>query len=96
MLQDLGRAKLVGVRTAGAGGTVNSFSFWRAGEIGLSASLTTSLMVRNRGSAHNPWWVENEGVHPDIPFAITPLDVLSGYKGTLERLLETIEEDLAE
>ncbi len=96
VLQDLGRAKLVGVRTAGAGGTVNSYNFWRAGATVFSTSLTTSLMVRNRGTSQEPWWVENEGVHPDIPFAITDRDIASGFKGTLERLLEAIDAESAE
>lgn len=82
-LQDYGRATIVGVHTAGAGGTVNAFSDHMVAS--LDWRMTTSLMVRRDGS-----YVENKGVTPDIPFAFTIDDYKTGFRGTLQRLLDTI------
>ncbi|MBK7960547.1 MAG: hypothetical protein IPK04_04625 [Bdellovibrionales bacterium] len=60
-LQDYGRVKLIGTRTAGAGGTVESFSS-RQGFLQFTYSLTTSLMYRP-GNQTTPY-VENYGVIP--------------------------------
>lgn len=82
-LQDYGRAKIVGVHTAGAGGTVEAFSNYMMAS--LDWHMTTSLMVRHDGS-----YVENKGVTPDISFAYTIDDYKNGFKDTLHRLLDTI------
>ncbi len=80
ILQDYGRVKLVGVNTAGAGGTVEQFS--SKGMFPVSYSLTTSLMVRPGGRL-----VENYGVKPDIEFELTSQDVADGFSSTFDRLL---------
>ncbi len=68
MIQDNKRAKLVGNRTAGAGGNVVDVSagWWSE----TNATLTQSLMVRNESRAYpgtpaSPF-IENVGVRPDI------------------------------
>ena len=83
ILQDYGRVKLVGVNTAGAGGTVEQFS--SKGMFPVSYSLTTSLMVRPGGRL-----VENYGVKPDIDFELTAEDVANGFSNSFERMLEKI------
>ena len=83
-LQDYGRAKLVGVRTAGAGGTVNEYQNIFGDS--FNYRLTTSLMVRKNGS-----YVENTGVNPDIAFEMTAKDYTTGFENTLERLLMKLD-----
>lgn len=83
LLQDYGRVQLVGVNTAGAGGTVEQFT--RNGIFPLSFSLTTSLMVRPGGRT-----VENTGIQPDVNFEIQESDVADGYANVFERFLTTI------
>lgn len=83
VLQDYGRVKLVGVRTAGAGGTVEEFSSRVTSD--LKFRLTTSLMYRKGGK-----YVENYGVHPDLAFELTRADYRDGFTGTFERFLKTI------
>lgn len=68
LIQDNKRAKLVGNRTAGAGGNVVDVSagWWSE----TNATLTQSLMVRNESRAYpgipaSPF-IENVGVRPDI------------------------------
>ena len=68
MIQDNKRAKLVGTRTAGAGGNVVDVSagWWSE----TNATLTQSLMVRGESRSYpdaptSPF-IENVGVRPDI------------------------------
>lgn len=86
ILQDYGRARLIGTRTAGAGGTVENFSF--RGQQELRVNLTTSLMVRKDGRL-----VENYGVHPDIPLPLKGTDVADGYSTYFDRVLDAISKD---
>jgi hypothetical protein len=81
--QDYGRGKLVGVRTAGAGGTVEEFLHRAIAE--FEYRLTTSLMVRKDGS-----YVENAGVKEDIEFAVTEQDYKDGFATFLDRLLSKL------
>lgn len=83
VLQDYGRVTLVGVNTAGAGGTVEEFK--SEGALPVSYRLTTSLMIRPGGRT-----VENTGVHPDVAFELTEDDVASGFVNVLPRLLEKL------
>ncbi|MBL7716285.1 MAG: hypothetical protein JNL01_12540 [Bdellovibrionales bacterium] len=83
LLQDYGRVKLVGVNTAGAGGTVEQFE--HGGIFPFNFSLTTSLMVRPGGRT-----VENVGVKPDLAFELTEADVSDSYATVFERFLTTI------
>lgn len=82
-LQDYGRVKIVGIHTAGAGGSVGAFSTRVVSK--LDWHMTESLMVRKDGS-----FVENVGVTPDIPFSLTIQDYKDGFKDTLLRLVDTI------
>lgn len=84
--QDYGRGKLVGVRTAGAGGTVERFQQREVAE--FQYSLTTSLMVRADGS-----YVENYGVTEDVPFEVTVEDYRNGHTQFFERLLQVLGYD---
>jgi hypothetical protein len=90
-LQDYGRVKLIGTRTAGAGGTVESFSS-RQGFLQFTYSLTTSLMYRP-GNQTTPY-VENYGVIPDIALPATAEDYVSGFSTYLDRMLSLIAQDL--
>ena len=83
LFQDYERGPLVGVGTAGAGGTVEPFNHRVATE--FSYNLTTSLMLRKDGSL-----VENYRVKPDISFEATRQDYRDGFKGFLNRLLTTL------
>lgn len=86
-LQDYGRVKLVGTRTAGAGGTVENFEHRMQSE--LKYRLTTSLMVRKDGRL-----VENYGVRPDIEVPLLTKDLRDGMKSFFERVLSSIDKDL--
>ncbi len=86
-LQDYGRAKLIGVRTAGAGGTVEEFQ--NSVMNPFSYRLTTSLMLRKDGK-----YVENYGVQPDIEFKVLRSDYIDGFKNYLPRLMRVIDSDL--
>ena len=83
-LQDYNRVTLVGVRTAGAGGSVEAFQDRVSSD--FTYRLTTSLMYRKGGKL-----VENEGVHPDVNFTLTVDDYKTNFRTTLERLLQTVE-----
>jgi hypothetical protein len=67
MMQDSGRAKLYGVRTAGAGGAVTSFNAGQYGETGISLAIGILLrkdaLVTMEYPASN--YIENIGVRPD-------------------------------
>jgi len=76
-LQDNGRAKIFGVRTAGAGGGVKSVEF--PNQLGIAGfSYTWTIAERPNGQP-----IENLGVTPDIAYQITAKDLrteFSGYK----------------
>jgi C-terminal processing protease CtpA/Prc len=69
MIQDSGRAVLLGMRTDGAGGSTTSFDAGPYTE-GITG-MTLSLMTRQRGRAQTGYpftdYVENVGVWPEIP-----------------------------
>ncbi len=74
IMKDNGRATLFGAKTNGAGGNVGQYgplanSFFKF-------NLTESLMVRPNGT-----YIENQGVKPDIAYAITEDDFMNGYRG---------------
>jgi C-terminal processing protease CtpA/Prc len=87
ILQGIGRAKLLGTRTMGAGGHVveqPALFFSR-----LGSRMTKSLFYRPDGVP-----VENNGAEPDYPYTITRDDFLYGYRGYqafyVSKLLERI------
>jgi hypothetical protein len=89
-LQDYGRAKLIGVRTAGAGGTVEEFST-RQLNAQWTYRLTTSLMYRTGNPSQR--YIENVGVTPNIylPMGVGP----EGRRNYLNQVLDVINQDQA-
>lgn len=74
LLQDSKRAKIMGTKTAGAGGYVETYSF--PNKFGMSDfAITRSVAYRANG---NP--LENLGVVPDIPYEISVEDLQNNYK----------------
>ena len=83
-LSDYKRVTLIGMRTAGAGGTVEPFQL-RLMSTQFNYNLTTSLMYR---PANAMKYVENYGVHPDIELAPTANDYTHGFRDYFERVLK--------
>lgn len=74
ILQDNGRAKLFGQKTAGAGGSVTFYPCnSRFGVRGYS--LTRSFLYRLDGKTP----IEDLGVSPDIPYKLTERDLTENY-----------------
>ncbi len=84
VLKDYDRVTLVGVNTAGAGGSVGMFSHHVKNP--FKFSLTQSLMIR-KGNA----LVENVGVKPDIGLEVSLTDIKTNYKGYFDRVLKAID-----
>lgn len=86
VLQDNRRALLFGTKTAGAGGYVLEASF--PNPFGIqSFRYTGSIAERMDG---NP--IENLGVTPDIPYALTPEDIRNGCEGYRNGVLKAVME----
>lgn len=84
ILQDNGRATLMGARTAGAGGSVEIASF--PNRFGIEAySMTTSIAERKNGQP-----IENLGVTPDITYTITADDLQNNYRGYIEAINDAV------
>jgi hypothetical protein len=83
-LQDYGRVKLIGVRTAGAGGSVEEFRNTISAD--YKYHLTTSLMLRK-----NDTYVENYGVLPDIDLPLKKIDYINGFSQVLNNVLTKID-----
>jgi hypothetical protein len=74
ILQDSGRVKIFGTRTAGAGGFVRGVEYPNL--LGVQYfTVTGSLAERANG---NP--IENLGVQPDIPYTPTEADLREGFQ----------------
>lgn len=85
ILQDNGRAKIFGSKTAGAGG----FVLWHEypNLFGISGfSYTGSIAYRTN---NNP--IENLGVTPDFPYEITESDLTDGYKSYAQAVNNALE-----
>ncbi len=80
ILQDNKRVKILGTRTAGAGGFVEQFSLPNNLGVG-SMSLTGSIALR---IDQNP--IENLGVTPDINYLISADDLENNYKNYVEKI----------
>lgn len=86
ILQDNGRATLMGTKTAGAGGVVEISSF--PNRFGIEAySITTSIAKRSNGEP-----IENLGVRPDITYTITADDLQNGYRDYIEAINNTVRD----
>lgn len=86
ILQDNGRATILGTRTAGAGGYVLSHDYPNLFGI-LDYTFTGSLAKR---SDHTP--VENLGVTPDIEVELTPHDLEYNYVDYVERIHQAVRD----
>ncbi len=88
IMQGLGRAKLLGTRTMGAGGHVVAAAPLYHSAVGMR--ITKSLFYRPDGVA-----VENNGAVPDFDYAPTRNDFMNGYADYqsfyLEKLLQQLQ-----
>lgn len=82
-LQDAGRIKVLGSRTNGAGGNVETTP--HIGHSDFQVSQTESLAVRPKETTTpngvKTRYLENVGVAPDIEYEITYDDFMNGYLG---------------
>lgn len=85
ILQDCGRAKIFGTRTAGAGGYVLSTSYPNHSGI-RSFILTGSIAERA-----NKRPIENLGVKPDIAYELTVNDLQNDYQEYAQAIVEAVE-----
>jgi len=84
IMQDNGRAKLLGVRTAGAGGGVKSLEFPnQAGVAGFTYTWTI-------GQRTNGQPIENLGVKPDVDYQLKADDFRSGFAGYKKAINEAL------
>lgn len=88
-LQDYGRVRLIGTRTAGAGGTVENFSH-QILDIQFSYALTTSLMYRPTADQK---YVENYGVTPHHIVEPSLKDYLTGFKDYFDQVMKIAESE---
>lgn len=79
IMQDNKRAVIFGERTAGAGGVVKDYKQQNS-LLGVETiKLTATIAERADGRP-----IENLGVSPDIPYAVTAADVQGGYAGYIK------------
>jgi len=88
IMQDNQRVTILGVRTAGAGGIVDSFPINQFGVGEVRA--TSSLAQRPNGQP-----IENLGVTPDIPYEITARDLRTGFAEYRWKILQALNDMLA-
>lgn len=86
LMQDNGRAKILGTKTAGAGGVVLSTSFPNL--VGIESYRYTGSIAEREDLSP----IENLGVTPDIVYEITEEDVQNNYSGYSRAILDAIEE----
>jgi hypothetical protein len=85
ILKDSGRAKVLGVPTAGAGGTVETFELQN--HFGIkNISITKSLILRANGQA-----IENIGVSPDYRTELTVDDFQNQFAPYRQKILNTLK-----
>lgn len=90
IMQDNGRAVLMGNRTSGAGGAVNSVRIpSKNGVSGVSYTWT----IAQRPDGAGP--IENLGVTPDIFYKDTEEDLQMGYQPYKEAILSAVQKILA-
>jgi hypothetical protein len=87
VMQGIGRAKLLGTRTMGAGGHVTSAPALFYSQMPIN--ITKSLFFRPDRVE-----VENNGAEPDFPYTITHNDYLYGYRNYQAFYLEKLKEQL--
>ncbi|MEI8365144.1 MAG: protease-like activity factor CPAF [Parachlamydiaceae bacterium] len=88
IMQDNQRAVLMGSRTAGAGGYVETIKFTNLSGI-ETISLTASFAQRPDGRP-----IENVGVTPDLPYEISSKDLQDNYVEYKNKIVESLEDEL--
>ncbi|CRX38079.1 protease-like activity factor CPAF [Estrella lausannensis] len=86
VMQDNKRAKILGTKTAGAGGIVLTTSFPNL--LGIDNYRYTGSIAEREDLLP----IENLGVTPDILYEITEEDVQGGYQGYARAILDAVEE----
>ncbi len=84
ILQDAGRATILGTRTAGAGGFVNGTQYPNKTGV-CSFNVTGSIAER---VDHRP--IENLGVQPDVEYELSVFDVQHNYAEYADKIVETL------
>ncbi|MBI5624659.1 MAG: protease-like activity factor CPAF [Elusimicrobia bacterium] len=85
IMQDNGRATILGVKTAGAGGGVRSVEF--PNQLGIAGfSYTWTIAERANGDP-----IENLGVTPDVPYELTADDLRNGFEGYKKAILAALK-----
>lgn len=85
ILQDNKRAKIMGTRTAGAGGYIEKISFPNLSGIN-EIDLTASYAVRPGGKP-----IEGFGVDPDIHYEVSQVDLQNNYSEYVARILDELQ-----
>ena len=84
ILQDNGRATILGVRTSGAGGAVKGYNL--PNQFGIDdLSATWTIAQRANGEP-----IENLGVKPDIVYELTQKDFRTGFAEYRRAILKTL------
>jgi hypothetical protein len=84
LMQDNGRAKIFGTKTAGAGGALLQVTYPNRFAV-ANFSLTASIAERANHDV-----IENLGVVPDVPYEVTLDDVMFGYQGYKDAVNEAV------
>lgn len=85
IMQDNQRAKVMGARTAGAGGYIEKVSFPNLNGI-EELDITASFSQRPNGIP-----IENHGVTPDIPYVISQNDLQNNYIEYKAKILQELK-----
>jgi len=86
LLQDFGRARLLGTRTMGAGGHLWDDPHLQLKHSRAEVNLTRSMIYRPSGRP-----IENYGVEPDRPYSISRDDFMNGYVRYLEAAVDLLQ-----
>lgn len=88
ILQDNKRVTIMGMRTAGAGGYVESHKY--PNRLGIDEFQYTASIAQRLDESP----IENLGVTPDIPYELTAKDLKSNYADYVEAIHKAIEKIL--